>query len=221
MWWRNGGHYMVNMDDEREQHMRLHSFTHANQDRELEWAMDTTTEEGRAEFKKEWEALAEMAPEMIKKEDLVFPHELPTALPDEPHFMRVWQHFRDHSFKAEFAAAVEKGAISAADAAACHKFMGMHSAPCVNIWIMAKTGKLDHLQNDADCQATMRVMSTLGFDAISFDDKTTMPYEQQFWQQFDTHYDLTMESMQGEMPLFIADPNDQAAMKALIAEHAK
>jgi len=48
-----------------------------------------------------------------------------------------------------------------------------------------------------------------------------MPYEQQFWQQFDSVYELTMESMQGEMPLFIADPNDQAAMKALIAEHAK
>merc|ERR1712195_147189 len=127
----------------------------------------------------------------------------------------------NHSFNMEFAAAVEKAAISASDAEGCRKFMGMHSQPCVNIWIMAKTGKLDHLKDDEGYQATMRVMDTLGFSNITFNTKTTKPFELQFWEQFDITYNLALESMESEMPLFIADPNDSAAMKALVQEHAK
>jgi len=37
--------------------------------------MDTTTPEGRAAFKREYETLCELAPEILKKENLVFPHE--------------------------------------------------------------------------------------------------------------------------------------------------
>lgn len=36
----------------------LYSFTHANQDQQLIFGMDTSTAEGRAEFKKEWDAMA-------------------------------------------------------------------------------------------------------------------------------------------------------------------
>lgn len=137
-WWRNGGHYLVNENDEREQHRRLYSFTHANQDREINFGIDTTTEEGRAAFEKEWADLCELAPELVKKEDLVFPHEQAPALPNEPNFLRVWQHYRDHTFNLAFANAVETAEISAEDADAFKKFIGMQSAPCLNIWIMAK-----------------------------------------------------------------------------------
>lgn len=37
--------------------------------------MDTSTEEGREQFRKEWDAMCELTPELLKKEDLVFPHE--------------------------------------------------------------------------------------------------------------------------------------------------
>jgi hypothetical protein len=36
--------------------------------------MDTTTEEGRKLFEAEYNALAEMVPELIKKEDMIYPH---------------------------------------------------------------------------------------------------------------------------------------------------
>ena len=35
------------------------------------WGIDTTTEEGRKAFRAEHDALCEMAPEILKKEDLV------------------------------------------------------------------------------------------------------------------------------------------------------
>jgi hypothetical protein len=39
--------------------------------------MDTTTPEGRAQFQKEWSNMAEIVPELISKDDIVFPHEQP------------------------------------------------------------------------------------------------------------------------------------------------
>jgi len=37
--------------------------------------MDTSTEEGRAAYKAEYDTLAELAPEIIKKDECIFPHE--------------------------------------------------------------------------------------------------------------------------------------------------
>lgn len=76
------------------------------------FGIDTTTPEGREAFKKEWELLAEMAPELISKEDIVFPHEMPQLITTEPHFRRVWQYYREHIFKLRFAQLVEAGGIS-------------------------------------------------------------------------------------------------------------
>lgn len=114
-WWRGGGHLFENPEDEKtqnriesknqdvqrtllcqslglskEQFKKLHSFTHANQEYPLIFGIDTTTEEGRKQFKAEFEALAEMAPDLVKKDHLIFPHEMPAFVPNEPHFRRVW-----------------------------------------------------------------------------------------------------------------------------------
>lgn len=156
---------------------------------------------------------------MVKKEDLVFPHEMSASLPNEPHFMRVWQHYRDHSFNLAFANAVETNEISEADAAAFKRFVGMQSAPCLNIWIMARTGKLDHLADDEGFQATQRVMEALGLNHIDFNFKSTEPLESQFWKQFDGLYDLSEAGMKEELPTLTCDPNNAAAMEALMAQH--
>ena len=216
-WWRNGGYVAVNEDD-REQHKMLHSFTNANQDRQIDFGIDTTTPEGREAFKKEWDALAELAPEMIKKEDLVFPHEQAPAISQEPHFQRVWQHYRDHSFNLAFANGVETGAITEADADAFKRFVGMQSAPCINVWIMAKTGKMDHLKDDEGFQASMRVMSALGMDAVEFNFKTAEPLEHQFWEQFDGMYELTEASMKEDLPMIVTDPSNRAAIEAILSQ---
>lgn len=118
-----------------------------------------------------------------------------------------------------FANAVETAEISAEDSDAFKKFIGMQSAPCLNIWIMAKTGKLDHLKEDAGFQATMRVMDKLGLNAVEFNDKSAEPLEEQFWKQFDGMYDLTEAGMQSDLPLLTTDPNNKAAIEAILAQH--
>lgn len=88
--WRYGGHMLNNPDDDKERDRLLWSFNHADQERKVIFGMDTTTPEGRAAFKKEYEILAELAPEIIKKDNLVFPHEMEPERTREPHYMRVW-----------------------------------------------------------------------------------------------------------------------------------
>lgn len=67
-WFRYGGHL-----DEAEKN--LYSFTHADQEHKFVFGIDTTTPEGRETFKKEWETACQLVPEMISKEDMVYPHE--------------------------------------------------------------------------------------------------------------------------------------------------
>ena len=71
-------------------------------------------------------------------------------------------------FKENIAKAVEGGAISQEDADACQQFLNMSGQPSVNIYIMAKTGKLTHLEGHEGFQATMRVLNTLGIGTIEF-----------------------------------------------------
>jgi len=67
-WLRHGGHF-----DNAE---NIHSFTKAEQEAKFMFGVDTTTAEGREIFKKEWDTMAALVPELLSKEDLVFPHEV-------------------------------------------------------------------------------------------------------------------------------------------------
>ena len=67
-WLRHGGHF-----DNAE---TIHSFTKAEQEAKFMFGVDTTTAEGREIFKKEWDTMASLVPELLSKEDLVFPHEV-------------------------------------------------------------------------------------------------------------------------------------------------
>lgn len=115
-WWRYSGH----LDDAEE---TLYSFTQANLDQKLVFGIDTTTEEGRARFKAEFDAFAEIAPEILKKDDLIFPHEMPSEVPQEPHYLRVWAYYREYNLRRAIDAAVQQGHIKQADSDACFKFI--------------------------------------------------------------------------------------------------
>lgn len=216
-WWLFGGHLLVKDGDDREQNRLLHSFTHANQDRNIDWGIDTTTAEGRAAFKAEWDALAEMAPEIIKKDDIVFPHEFERHLSTEPHFRRVWQHYREHSFRIRFAQLKETNSISQADADAFAKFIGLSGHPAFNTYIMARNGLLSHLENDEGYNATIRVMDAMGLENIEFNHRTAQPIEEQFWEQFDGVFSLTEGGLREELPFFVTDPSNLAKVEALFA----
>lgn len=139
---------MLASDNESERDRVLYSFTHANQDQNMMFGLDTRSPEGQEAFRREYETLAELAPEIVKKEDFMFPHEMPPKLSEEPHFQRVWQHYREHMFKCRFADLVEQGKISEDDAAKFTSFVGMTNHPTFSLFILAKAGKLAHLEHD-------------------------------------------------------------------------
>lgn len=218
-WWRLGGHYtQEDGNHDAEQNRRLHSFTYANQDRPLNLGsrFDTTTPEGREAFKAEWDRMCDMYPEMMKKEDICFPHELAPKLVNEPHFLRAWQHYREHIFKLRLAELVDAEGISKEDADAFRRFCGGQDTPAFHMFILAKQGRMEHLRDDADYQATLRVMTALGWEAIEIETtQTAKPAHEQFWEQFDAIYDLTEASMREDMPLFISDPANRAKFEAM------
>lgn len=95
----------------------------------------------------------------------------------------------------------------------------MNGSPAFNIYIMARQGKLDHLKDDAGFQATMRVLSAMGFDTVEFTNKSSMPLEEQFWEQFDGMYDLSEKEMKEDLELFVTDPSNRAKVEAILASH--
>lgn len=208
---------LENKDSERERDRLLYSFTNANQDQQVNFGIDTTTPEGAEEFKREFDVMCELAPEMIKKEMFYFPHEMPPTISTEPHFQRVWQHYRDYMLKESISKAVESGAISYEDENDCLQFIDMSGQPSVNIYIMAKTGKLTHLESNTGFQATMRVMNALGIGSIEFDQTTAKPVEEQFWAQFDVVFQLSENDMRKKLPYFVTDPNNRAKVEALLS----
>jgi len=146
--WRRQSGYLTETNDEREKERVLFSFTHANQDKSIAFGIDTTTPEGQEEFRKEYEALCEMAPELIKKEDMIFPHQMPARVSEEPHFRRVWQHYREWTFKAALMEAVESEAISSADSEAFSKFVGLTGTPTFSLFVLISQGSLSHLERE-------------------------------------------------------------------------
>ena len=82
-WYRHKGH----MDDPEKS---LFSFTHGDLDKQFIFGLDTNTEEGRKAWEQEWNALAAMAPELVDKDKIIYPHEIQKAASSEPHFQRMW-----------------------------------------------------------------------------------------------------------------------------------
>jgi hypothetical protein len=91
-WWRHSGH-LDNPDE------TLYSFTKANLPEPMVFGIDTTTEEGRAAFKAEFDAIHQIAPEIVPKESFLYPHEMPDVVPEEPHYQRVWRYYREHTLR--------------------------------------------------------------------------------------------------------------------------
>jgi len=178
--------------------------------------MDTSTEEGRALFRKEYEALHEMAPELIKMEDFQYPHEMGKWINQEPYFQRLWQYYRDHTLKAKIANAVETGKITAEDSATAVKFLGGKKNLTVAQFVMAKNGLRPDLASDESFLTTDKVMTAVGMNKIPYDTTTAEPYEVQFWGNFDGQFNLTEIQMRDELPYFITDPSNRMKVQAIM-----
>ena len=58
----------------------LYSFTQGDQETPIDFGIDTTTEEGRKQFKADFDILCAMTPELLKPENMLYPHEMPKLL---------------------------------------------------------------------------------------------------------------------------------------------
>jgi hypothetical protein len=206
-WFRHGGH----LDNAQE---TLFSFTNADQEQKFVFGIDTTTPEGREQFKKEWETVCQLVPELISKEDMVYPHEHQGFLSDEPHFRRVWQHYREHIFRLRFAYLVEEGVISQADAAAFREYVDFQGGASFTTYLYTSLGLLP---KEASFDAAARVMEALGLARVDIDRKSAEPYEEQFWTQYDVIMELSEEGLARELPVIVTDPANKAKVEALIA----
>jgi hypothetical protein len=208
-WWlRHQGH-MGNKEEV------LYSFTKGNEEQQIVFGIDTTTEAGRKQFKEEYAQLAAMTPEMIKMEAMLYPHEMPKVVSTEAHFQRIWKIYREHTLRNAIAAAVEKGSISSGDAAAALKFLGKKNSLSVSQYVLAKQGLRPDLANNEGFQAADRAFSAIGL-SLKLNNLTAESYEGQFWSSFDLQFKLTEVGMRAELPKFIADPSGRAKAEAIM-----
>ena len=206
-WFRYGGH----LDNPEK---TLHSFTNADQEHKFVFGIDTTTPEGREQFKKEWETACQLVPELISKEDMVYPHEQQPILTQEPHFRRVWQHYREHMFKLRFAYLVQEGKISESDAASFRNYVDFNGGASFTTYLYSQLGLI---QKGEDFEASQRVLEALGLSKVEISRKTAQSYEEQFWDQFDVIFELSEDGLQREIPAFVTDPSNKAKVEALIS----
>ena len=206
-WWnRHNGH----MGEPEEV---LYSFTYADQEQQLMFGIDTTTEEGRAAFKKEYDALCEMVPEMIKKEDFAYPHEYAKQVSTEPHFQRLWKYYRSEHLSNLINDAVSKGQVSDSDASEARKFLGTKHHMSVTAYVFQKSGLRHDLADDEGYLATDRVMRALGAE-VDYTTKTSEDFESQFWTHFDENQNLSEKEMRKLIPLIVSDPQTRLRIES-------
>jgi len=212
-WWnRFGGHMDTNQRDEL-----IYSFTNGDQEQAFDFGIDTTTEEGRAAFKEEFDAVVAMAPEMFKGYQMLYPHEMPKQITNEPHFQRMWMHYREHSLRDAIREGVDTNKITSDDASHALKFLGKKNNLSVTQFVLGHMGARPDLAQDESFQACERVFKAIGLE-LHIDQLTAEPFESQFWKTFDHQFALTEIDMREKLPLFIADPANRHQAQALMEE---
>ena len=92
----------------------------------------------------------------------------------------------------------------------------MARTPTFSLFVLISQGKLAHLEREEGYQATLRVLTALGMDQITWDDKTAAPAEEQFWTQFDSNFNLTESEMRKALPAFVLDESSRAQVQAYL-----
>jgi len=212
-WWhRHQGHLDADQKDEL-----LYSFTNGDQEQPINFGIDTTTEEGRAQFKAEYDAIAQMTPELIKPEAMLFPHEMPKQVSTEAHFQRVWRFYREYSLRNAISEAVNSGSLSQSDADSTFRFLGQRHHLNVNQYVLASQGLRPDLANDEGFFATQRTFNAINLQP-NLSKLTAESFEGQFWSTFDHQFSLTELEMREKLPLFISDPSNRSQVEALMEE---
>jgi len=209
-WLRYNGH----LDNAEE---TLYSFTKANQQQPLIFGIDTSTEEGRALFKAEYDAIAEIAPEIVKKEKFAFPHELPDEVPQEPHYQRVWRYYREHNVKRAIESAASKGQITSQDADLTLKFLKNGRHLSFKNYVQARVGNRPDLEQSEEFKAAEKVLGAIGLNQVDLDLNTAQPYEDQFNGIVDDVLNLTASGLKADLPVLVAEETQKRKVEEILS----
>lgn len=199
----------------------LYSFTNANQPTPLLFGMDTTTPEGRELYEQEYMALAEMVPEMIKKDQIIFPHQIDKRISSEPHFQRLWRTYQCHTLKETVKAAVDAGKVSNEDMVAAGKFLGAKGSQLSPAnYIYTKAGLRPALEQDEGYLATDRVMQAIGMNEVKVDLNSAADPETQFWTNVNGTFALTEGGLKENLAIMITDPSNRMKVEAIMEGRA-
>lgn len=161
-----------------------------------------------------------MTPEIVRKEDFLYPHEMGAQISTEPYFQRLWTYYREHTLKQQIELAVEEGNCSSDDAAAAQRLLGSKHHLSVTSFVLAKQGLRPDVAASDDFAATDKVMAAIGMNDIEITKNTAEQYESQFWSNFDGVYNLTEEALREEIPYFVTDTSNRMKVEAIMEGRA-
>lgn len=210
-YWRYGGH----LEDPEK---NLFSFNYADQGSEDLLGFDLTTPEGQKFMRDEIKFWKTITPEMMEKfPDEPEEYEATPYLSTEPHYRRVWNHYRQFQFKTRIEHLIENGDLEADDVSRASKFFDSKGLPSATMFANAQRGVYGDLTNDPSWESFQKIAKWLGLDTIEFDHTTAEPLEEQFWRNFDQIFELTEEDMHKYLPIYVTDPKNAARIEALKA----
>lgn len=182
---------------------QLHSWNFADQDYDDLFGFDSSTPEGREKIANEIRRWQKIAPEIFERFDPDAHYEQKPFLTEEPHFRRVWNHYRQFQFNARVEFLIEQGDLDREDLAKARPYFDTNGLPSPSLLAMAQKGLLGDVQNEPSYEAFTKVLKWLGLDNVEFDNTTSQPVEEQFFEQFDDIFELTEAEMREHLPLFV------------------
>jgi len=197
----------------------LFSFTHGDQVQPIDFGLDTTTEDGRLAYEEQFMAMTRMTPELLKPEEILYPHEMGVEIPNEPHFKRVWQSYRDFTLLDSFNNAVKADKITAEEADAALNFIGLGKRMNMSMtnFILANRGLRQDLVNDEGYLAAEKAFAASGIK-IDLTQTTAMSFDDQFWYSYDEQQGLTEIEMRELIPQIMKNPSNRAQIEAIMEE---
>ena len=192
----------------------LHSFKYADQDFQDILGFDMSTSEGRELFKTELILWKKLAPEVFADVDIDGTWTKRPYLSTEPHFRRMWNHYREFQFQIRVKHLIETGELDQEDLDRAKPFFDSNGLPSANMYYLAQKGKLGDLTNEPSYLSFEMVLAALGLD--SSPTSSAEPYEDQFWNRFDNVFELREEQMEQDLPLFVTDPAEQSRIEAIM-----
>lgn len=206
--WRHGGRL-------ENKEKVLYSFKYADQDSEDLFGFDTSNPEGREQLKEEVRRWKAMCPEVFREFEVDDNYETKPYLSEEPHFKRVWGHYRQFQFNSRVHYLIEQGDLSVEDIRKAKPFFDANGLPSASMYSLAQRGLLGDVSNEPSFQSFTKILKWLGLDNVEFDNTTSQPHEEQFWNQFDNIFDLRESEMEEHLQVFITDPRHESKIAAI------